>query len=87
MLRKAKCTLVNIQKSQSRGSALFDQKLDPIRNHFSKKIEKIWLESLDYYTKDFKFPGYEDLINRKICPGELESKLYALDHSEFKSVT
>ena len=42
---KAKQTFVNIQKSQSRGSSLLDQKVDPI---FLKNIGIVWTIFKDY---------------------------------------
>ena len=43
-----------------------------------KKIKFFFLKNVaisqDHYPKDFKFPGYEDLIHRKICPRQLKTK-------------
>ena len=72
LLREAKSTLVIIQKSQSRGSSLLDQKCTRFEktSFFFKNVAI----SLENYPKDIKFSEYEELIHRKICPGQLKTK-------------
>ena len=64
-----------MKKSQLQGSSLLEQKMDPIRDKNTKFcfFENVAI-SQDHYPKDFKFSGYEGLMHRKICRGQLKTR-------------
>ena len=68
MLRKAKCTLVNIQNSIT-GVSIIRPKTGPDSRTLKNRFEKY-----DYYPTDLKFSGYKGLINKKL-PHRTENQI------------